>query len=45
MGTEEAREAAAAGFRALSHTFAAHDLEDDALAAIAATAKELAVGR
>ena len=42
MGTEEAREAAAASLRTLSHTFAAHDLEDDALAAITATANELA---
>ncbi len=42
MGTEAAREAAAAGLRTLSHAFAAHDLEDDALAAIAETANELA---
>jgi acyl-coenzyme A thioesterase PaaI-like protein len=42
MATEEARLAAAAGLRALSHAFAAHDPEDDALAAIRETATELA---
>jgi acyl-coenzyme A thioesterase PaaI-like protein len=42
MGTEEAREAAAAHLRALSHAFAAHDLDDDALAAITEKANELA---
>ena len=42
MATEEARLAAAAGLRALSHAFAAHDPEDDALAAISETATELA---
>src|SRR4249919_2105978 len=42
MATEEAREAAAAGLRALSHAFAAHDPDDDTLAAITETANELA---
>ena len=42
MGTEEARERAAASLRALSHAFAAHDLTDDALAAIVQTASEVA---
>jgi len=42
MGTEEAREKAAAGLRALSHAFAAHELPDDALASIAQTANDLA---
>jgi acyl-coenzyme A thioesterase PaaI-like protein len=41
MGTEDAREAAAASLRALSHAFAAHDLADDALATITETANEL----
>ena len=41
MKTEEARERAAASLRALSHTFAAHDPADDALASIAETANEL----
>ena len=41
MKTEEAREGAAASLRALSHAFAAHDPEDDALASIAETANEL----
>jgi len=42
MATEEARAAAAAGLRALIHTFAARDPEDDVLAAIAETATGLA---
>jgi len=42
MGTEEAREAAAASLRALSHAFAAHDLADGTLASIMETANELA---
>ena len=42
MATEEARLAAAAGLRALSHAFAAHDPEDDVLAAIRETATDLA---
>jgi len=42
MATEEARLAAAASLRALNHAFAAHDPEDDALAAIRETATELA---
>jgi acyl-coenzyme A thioesterase PaaI-like protein len=42
MATEEARLAAAAGLRALSHAFAAHDPEDDVLAAIRETATGLA---
>jgi acyl-coenzyme A thioesterase PaaI-like protein len=42
MGTEEAREAAAASLRALNHAFAAHDPEDDALGLISATADQLA---
>ena len=42
MATEEARVVAAAGLRRLNHAFAAHDPEDDALAAIADTAVELA---
>ena len=42
MATEEARLAAAAGLRALSHAFAAHDPEDDVLADIRETATELA---
>ncbi|HET6812181.1 MAG TPA: PaaI family thioesterase [Acidimicrobiales bacterium] len=42
MGTEGAREAAAASLRALSHAFAAHELADDALASLADTANELA---
>lgn len=41
MGTEEARERAAAGLRALNHAFAAHDLADGALASLAETADEL----
>ena len=41
METEEAREAAAAGLRALNHAFAAHELDDGALAAITDTAHEL----
>ena len=41
MGTEEAREGAAASLRALSHAFAAHDLADNALASITETAIEL----
>jgi acyl-coenzyme A thioesterase PaaI-like protein len=41
MPTEETRMAAAASLRALSHAFAAHDADDDALAAIADTAHEL----
>jgi acyl-coenzyme A thioesterase PaaI-like protein len=41
MGTEEAREAAAASLRALNHTFAAHDLADRALASMTETANEL----
>jgi acyl-coenzyme A thioesterase PaaI-like protein len=41
MENEEARVAAAAGLRALSHAFAAHDLDDDALAAITDTANDL----
>ena len=41
MATEEARWAAAASLRTLSHAFAAHDPEDDALAAISETAAEL----
>ena len=41
METEEARVAAAAGLRALNHAFAAHDLDDAALAAITDTAHEL----
>lgn len=43
MRTEEAREAAAASLRALSHAFAAHDPADDVLASIAQTANELAL--
>lgn len=42
MVTEEARKAAAASLRALSHAFAAHDLTDDALTSLADTADELA---
>lgn len=42
MATEEARLAAAASLRELSHAFAAHDPEDDALAAITKTATDLA---
>ena len=42
MTTEDARLAAAAGLRTLSHAFAAHDPDDDALAAIRQTATELA---
>jgi acyl-coenzyme A thioesterase PaaI-like protein len=42
MSTEEARTAAAASLRALSHSFAAHDPDDDALAAVKNTATELA---
>ncbi len=42
MATEEARFAAAASLRALSHSFAAHDPDDDVLTQIAATATELA---
>jgi acyl-coenzyme A thioesterase PaaI-like protein len=41
MKTEEERERAAASLRALSHAFAAHDPEDDALASLAGTANEL----
>jgi len=41
MGTEEAREVAAASLRALSHTFAAHDLAEGALSSLAETANEL----
>jgi len=41
MATEEARLAAAAALRTLSHAFAAHDPEDDTLAALTATATEL----
>ena len=41
MATEEARLAAAASLRTLSHAFAAHDPEDDTLAALTATAAEL----
>jgi len=41
MGTEEARETAAASLRALSHAFTAHDLGDDALAAIMESANDL----
>ncbi len=44
MGTEEAREVAAASLRAINHAFAAHELEDDALAAVTETANELARG-
>jgi acyl-coenzyme A thioesterase PaaI-like protein len=43
MATEEARLAAAASLRALSHAFAAHDPEDDALAAVTETATDLAL--
>jgi len=42
MATEEARLAAAASLRALSHAFAAHDPEDDVLADIRETATEFA---
>jgi acyl-coenzyme A thioesterase PaaI-like protein len=42
METEEARQAAAASLRTLNHAFAAHDLDDDALADITETANELA---
>jgi acyl-coenzyme A thioesterase PaaI-like protein len=42
MGTKEARDEAAASLRTLSHAFAAHDLDDGALVALAATTKELA---
>jgi acyl-coenzyme A thioesterase PaaI-like protein len=42
MATEEARLAAAASLRALSHAFAAHDPEDDALEVIKETATDLA---
>jgi acyl-coenzyme A thioesterase PaaI-like protein len=41
MGSEKAREVAAASLRALSHAFAAHDLSDGALASLAETASEL----
>jgi acyl-coenzyme A thioesterase PaaI-like protein len=41
MGTEAAREAAAGRLRALNHAFAAHDPEDDALAAMTEAANEL----
>jgi acyl-coenzyme A thioesterase PaaI-like protein len=41
MRTEGARKGAAASLRALNHSFAAHDPEDDALAAIADGADEL----
>jgi acyl-coenzyme A thioesterase PaaI-like protein len=42
MSTEDARTAAAAGLRALSHSFAAHDPDDDVLTAVQNTAIELA---
>ncbi len=42
MATEETRSAAAAGIRALIHSFAAHDPDDDVLTDIAATAMQLA---
>jgi len=42
MATEAARTAAAVSLRALSHAFAAHDPDDDALSAITETAAELA---
>jgi acyl-coenzyme A thioesterase PaaI-like protein len=42
MSTEEARTAAAASLRALNHSFAAHDPEDDVLAAVKDTATDLA---
>ena len=41
MGTEEAREVAAASLRTLSHAFAAHDLAEGALSSLAETANEL----
>jgi acyl-coenzyme A thioesterase PaaI-like protein len=41
MRTEEAREAAAVSLRTLSHAFAAHDPDDDELAAIGEAAKEV----
>ena len=41
MGTEEAREAAAASLRALDHTFAAHEFAEDALGSIAEIADQL----
>jgi acyl-coenzyme A thioesterase PaaI-like protein len=41
MGTEQARQAAAASLRALSHAFAAHELADDELSSLADTADEL----
>jgi acyl-coenzyme A thioesterase PaaI-like protein len=41
MKTEEERERAAASLRALSHSFAAHDPEDGALASLAETVNEL----
>ena len=41
MATEETRSAAAASMRALSHSFAAHDPDDDVLTHIAETANEL----
>jgi acyl-coenzyme A thioesterase PaaI-like protein len=42
MATEESRMAAATDLRELIHTFAAHDPDDDTLATIAETARELA---
>jgi acyl-coenzyme A thioesterase PaaI-like protein len=42
MATEEARSAAAATLRTLSHAFAAHDPDDDVLAEITKAAAELA---
>ena len=41
MATEETRSAAAASLRALSHSFAAHDPDDDVLTHIAEIATEL----
>ena len=41
MATEETRSAAAASMRALSHSFAAHDPDDDVLTHITETANEL----
>jgi acyl-coenzyme A thioesterase PaaI-like protein len=42
MATEASRAAAAASLRALAHTFAAHDPDDDQLADISAMATDLA---
>ena len=42
MATEEARSAAAATLRALTHAFAAHDPDDDVLADVSETATGLA---